>query len=128
MKEGIMFPVYEVCGDIGLVDECPLCSLYLTVLIIIHWALELSQGHLHGGGSLRRGGVHVETCWMPLIEWGIWSENWWTQSGHGVHRIWEGFEAPWDSGPHFMGVTIPWASPSNVEGKGAEMGTSGRSR
>jgi hypothetical protein len=32
-----MFPVEEVCGRKWLVDKC-LSSLYLTILVIIHWA------------------------------------------------------------------------------------------
>jgi hypothetical protein len=32
----------------------------------------------------------METGWMPLIEWGMWDENWQTQSGHGIHRTWGG--------------------------------------
>jgi hypothetical protein len=60
--------------------------LYLTIRVIISWALGLPQGHLHGGGSLRTGGVLTETS-IQLIEWGMWGENWGTQSGYGVHRI-----------------------------------------
>jgi hypothetical protein len=45
--------------------------LYLTILVIIHWGLDLPQGHLQGGGSLSREGVLMETGWMPLIEWGM---------------------------------------------------------
>jgi hypothetical protein len=38
-------------------------SLYLTVLVIIYWALGLSQGHLQGGGSWGREGEA-----RPLLE------------------------------------------------------------
>jgi hypothetical protein len=55
-----MFPVQEVCGGKGLVDKYP-SSLYLTILVIIYWALKLPQGHLQGGGGLRRGGVLTGT-------------------------------------------------------------------
>jgi hypothetical protein len=60
-----MFPVEEVCGGKGLVDECSPSSLYLTILVIIHWALNLPQEHLQG---CRREGVLAETGWMPPIE------------------------------------------------------------
>jgi hypothetical protein len=39
-----------------MVDEYPTSSLYLTILVIIQWSMDLLQGHLQGGGSLRRGG------------------------------------------------------------------------
>jgi hypothetical protein len=35
-------------------------------------------------------------------------------------------EAPEASRPDFTGVTVPRASPSNVEGEGVELGTGGR--
>jgi hypothetical protein len=60
--------------------------LLFTVLVVIHLDIDLPQGHLQGGGSLRRRGVLMETIWMPPIEWGMWGENWMTCSGHGVHR------------------------------------------
>jgi hypothetical protein len=60
--------------------------LYLAFLVIIHWALDLPQGHLQSGRSLRRGGVLGESGWMPPIEWGMWGEHWQTRSGDGVHR------------------------------------------
>jgi hypothetical protein len=67
--EGVMiFPNQEVCGGKGLVDKCPLSSLYLTILVMIHWSLGLPQKHLQGGGGLRRGEILTETGWMPLIE------------------------------------------------------------
>jgi hypothetical protein len=66
-----MFPVQEVCGGKWLVDKCPPSSLYLTILAIIYWALDLPQGYLQGGGSLRRRGVLTETGWVPPIEWGM---------------------------------------------------------
>jgi hypothetical protein len=73
---GMKLPVEEVCGGKGLVDECLPSSLCLTVLVIIHWALDLPQGHLQGSGSLRREGVIAEmTGWMSPIEWGMWGEN-----------------------------------------------------
>jgi hypothetical protein len=50
-----VLPVKEVCGGEGLVDECSPSSLYLTMLVIIYLALDLSQGHLQGGGSQGRG-------------------------------------------------------------------------
>jgi hypothetical protein len=30
--------------------------------------------------------VLAETVWMPPTEWGMWSENWQTWSGHWVNR------------------------------------------
>jgi hypothetical protein len=60
--------------------------LYLTMLVITHKASDLPQGNLQDGGSLRRGGVLAGTDWMPLIEWGMRSENWQMWSGHEVHR------------------------------------------
>jgi hypothetical protein len=51
----MMVPVQEACGGKGLVDKY-LSSLYLTILVIIHWMLDLPQGHLQGVGGLRRGG------------------------------------------------------------------------
>jgi hypothetical protein len=39
--------------------------LYLTIPVIIHWASDLPQGHLQGGGSLRRTGVLMGTGWIP---------------------------------------------------------------
>jgi hypothetical protein len=70
----------------------------------------------------------METDWMPPTEWGMWDENWQTWSGHGVHRTQEfrGIEAPEASRPDFTGVTIPRASPSNVGGKGTELGAGSR--
>jgi hypothetical protein len=56
-----MFPVEEVCGGKGLVDKCPSCFLYLAFLVIIHWSLGFHQGYLQGSGSLKRGGVLMET-------------------------------------------------------------------
>jgi hypothetical protein len=38
-----MFPVEEVFGGKGLVDKC-LSSLHLTMLVIIHWALDSLKG------------------------------------------------------------------------------------
>jgi hypothetical protein len=103
-------------------------SLYLTILVIIHWPLDLPQGHLLGSGSLRRGGVLVEPGWMALIEWGMWGENWRSWSGHGIHRLREvvGVEAPEASGPDCTGGTVPHASPSNVRGEGVELGAGDR--
>jgi hypothetical protein len=50
----MVFPIREVfCGE-GLVGECPPSSLYLTMLVIIYLALDLSQRHLHDGGSGKR--------------------------------------------------------------------------
>jgi hypothetical protein len=72
-----MFPVEEVCGDKGLIDKY-LSSLYLTILVIIHGTLDLPQGTLQSNRSLRRGGVLMEISQMILIEWGMWSEYWWT--------------------------------------------------
>jgi hypothetical protein len=54
------------------------------MLVIIHQASDLP--HLQGDGSLKRGGVLVETGWMSLIEWGMWGENWQTWRSNGVHR------------------------------------------
>jgi hypothetical protein len=70
-----MFPVQKVCGGKGLVGKYLPSFLYLTILVIIHWSLDLPKGHLQGSGSLRRRGVLTETGWMLLIEWGMWGEN-----------------------------------------------------
>jgi hypothetical protein len=51
----VVLPVKEVCGGEGLVDECSPSSLYLTMMVIIYWALDLSQGHLQSGGSWGKG-------------------------------------------------------------------------
>jgi hypothetical protein len=79
------------------------------VLIIIHWASDLPQGHLQDSVSLRIGGVLVGVCWMPPIEWGMWGENCRLRVGmrsveHGEVR---GVEAPEASRPDFTGVTVP---------------------
>jgi hypothetical protein len=76
--------------------------------------------------SEERRGPHGD--WLNAIEWGMCSENWWTQNGYEVHRIEEvrGVEAPEASGPDFTGVTVRGASLSNIEGEGAELGASGR--
>jgi hypothetical protein len=50
----------------------------IYIELMIEWALYLCQGHLQGSGNLKRGGVLAETGWMPLIEWGLRGENWWT--------------------------------------------------
>jgi hypothetical protein len=70
----------------------------------------------------------METGYMPPVEWGMWSENWWTLSGHGVYRTQGGqeLEVPGASRPDFTGVTVPLASPSSVGGRGAELGAGGR--
>jgi hypothetical protein len=81
-----MFLFQEVCGGKGLVDKYLSSSLCLAFLVQTQEALGLPQGHLQGSGSVRGGGFLVETRWMPLIEWEMWGENWWTWSGHGVHR------------------------------------------
>jgi hypothetical protein len=87
-EEGsMMFPVQEVCGGKGLIDKYLAPSLYLTIWVIIHWALGFPQGYLQGSGSLRRGAVLMETGQMPLIEWRLWSKNWQTWSGCEVQRI-----------------------------------------
>jgi hypothetical protein len=52
----MMFPVEEFCDGKGLVDKYPSSSLYVTVQVIIHWALGFPQGYLKGNGTLRRGG------------------------------------------------------------------------
>jgi hypothetical protein len=62
----------------------------LAFLVIIHGALGFPQGHLQGSWSLRRGGVLTVTGWMTLIEWRMWGQHWWTQSGYGVHRTQRG--------------------------------------
>jgi hypothetical protein len=54
----MVLPTKEVCGGKGLVDECSPSSLYLTMLVIIYLALDLSQGHLQGGGFQERGLAH----------------------------------------------------------------------
>jgi hypothetical protein len=46
----MVLPIKEVCGSEGLVDEYP-TSFYLTMLVIIYLAVDLSQGHLQGIGS-----------------------------------------------------------------------------
>jgi hypothetical protein len=38
----MMLPAKEVCGDEGLVDECLHSSLYLTMLVIIYLAFQMS--------------------------------------------------------------------------------------
>jgi hypothetical protein len=55
-------------------------------------------------------------------------ECWWTWSEYGVPRTQgvRGVKAPEASEPDFTGVTVPQASPSNVRGWGAELGTGGR--
>jgi hypothetical protein len=50
----MVFPIKEVCGGDGLIDECPPSSLYLTMLVIMYLVLDLPQGHLQGGGSWGR--------------------------------------------------------------------------
>jgi hypothetical protein len=87
---GVMFPVEEVCGGKGLVDEYPSSSLYLAFLVIIHGALGFTQRHLQGSWSLRRGGVLTETAQMLSIEWGMWCVHWWTRSVYSVHRTQRG--------------------------------------
>jgi hypothetical protein len=72
-----MLPVEEVCGSKGLIDKYQ-SSFYLAFLVIIHRALDFPQGHVKGSWSLRRGGVLMEISQMILIEWGMWSEYWWT--------------------------------------------------
>jgi hypothetical protein len=47
----MVLPIKVVCGGEGLVDECSLSSLYLTMLVIIYWALDLPQRHLQHVGS-----------------------------------------------------------------------------
>jgi hypothetical protein len=55
MKEGYgASNLGGLCGK-RMVDKCLPSSLYLTMLVIIYWALDLSQGHLQGGGSQRGG-------------------------------------------------------------------------
>jgi hypothetical protein len=51
----VVLPVKEVCGDEVLVDECLSSCLYLTMLVMIYLALDLSQGHLQGSESWGRG-------------------------------------------------------------------------
>jgi hypothetical protein len=53
----------------------------------------------------------------------MWGKNWQTQSWYKVHRIQGGQGKPEASGPHFTVVSVPLASPSNVEGEGAELYT-----
>jgi hypothetical protein len=82
----MMFPVEEVCGGKGLIDKYPSPSLYSAFLVIIHRDLGFPQGHLQGSWSLKRGGVFTEPGQMLSIEWGMWGEHWWTQSGYKVLR------------------------------------------
>jgi hypothetical protein len=72
-----MFPVEEVCGSKGLVDEYLPSSLYLTMLVIMHWALDL-PGSSAGRWESEDGRGLAETGWIPPIEWWVWGENWWT--------------------------------------------------
>jgi hypothetical protein len=51
----MVLPILEVCGGKRLVDKCLPSSLYLTMLVIIYWDLDLSQGHLQGAGLWSRG-------------------------------------------------------------------------
>jgi hypothetical protein len=61
----------EVCGGKGLIEKCVSSCLYLTILVLIYWTLDLLQGHLQCCGSLRISGVLVETGYMPPVEWGM---------------------------------------------------------
>jgi hypothetical protein len=86
------------------------------------------SGHLQGGGSLRRGGVLVETGWMSLIEWGHGVITGGLRVGMrsiGLREV-RGVQVPEASGPDFTGATVAQASPSDIEGEGAELGASGR--
>jgi hypothetical protein len=49
----MVFPIKEVCDGEGLIDKCWPSSLYLTMLVIIYWAMDLSQEHLQDAGSQR---------------------------------------------------------------------------
>jgi hypothetical protein len=71
VKEWCDVSSFEVCGGKGLVDECLSSSLYLTTLVIIHWALDFPQGLLQVSGSLGRGGVLTDTGWMLPIGWRV---------------------------------------------------------
>jgi hypothetical protein len=53
----MVLPIKEVCGGEGLADKCSLTSLYLTMLVIIYLAMDLSQGHLQDSGFWGRGQV-----------------------------------------------------------------------
>jgi hypothetical protein len=81
-----MLPVVEVCGGRWLIEKYPSSSLYLAFLIIIPGTQDFTQGHLQGSWILRRGRILMESGQMLSIEWGMWGENWWTQSGYRVHR------------------------------------------
>jgi hypothetical protein len=48
---GVVLPVKEVHGGERLVDKCSPSSFYVTMLVIICLALDLSQGHLQSSGS-----------------------------------------------------------------------------
>jgi hypothetical protein len=122
---GVRFPVEEVCGGKGLVDEYP-PSLYLTILVIMHWALDL-PGASVGGGILRRGGVFAETGWMPQTKWVRTSGRGVGMGSIGLREV-RGVEAHEASRSDFIVVTVPRASSSNVGGKGVELGASGRGR
>jgi hypothetical protein len=88
----MMFSIEEVCGGKGLV-EIYLSSLYLIILIIMHWALDLPQGDLHGGvgGGAEEWRVLHRDRLVCLTDWGRWGEHWWTWSGYGIHRTQRGW-------------------------------------
>jgi hypothetical protein len=50
----MVLPIKDVCGG-GRLDKCLPSSLYVTMLVIIYWAWDLSQGHLKGSGFWGRG-------------------------------------------------------------------------
>jgi hypothetical protein len=51
----MVLPIKEICGGEGLVDKYLPFFLYLTMLVIIYLALDLSQGLLQGGELQGRG-------------------------------------------------------------------------
>jgi hypothetical protein len=100
----------------------------LAFLVIIHRALNFSQGHLQGIWSLRRGGVLTETGQKLSMEWGMWLSTGGLRVGIeslGLREV-RGVEASEASKPDFTDVTVPLVSPSSVRGRGAELGAGGR--
>jgi hypothetical protein len=64
----MVLPIKEVCDSEGLVDECSPSSLYLTMLVIIYLALDLSWGHLQGSGSWGRGFAYSGIVQVFLVK------------------------------------------------------------
>jgi hypothetical protein len=86
VKKGVW--CFQFRSFLGLVDECPPSSLYLTVLVIIFWSLDLSWGHMQGYGSQACIGT-VQMFMVGPRGWScreVLSEDWWAQRGHEVHK------------------------------------------